>query len=343
MNSKISILVFSIVLLTAGCNRGGKQGTMDKEVGTVETIVEVKVQTVYLQSVEQEQIYTGTILPNTRNMISSFQATMRIDKIMVEVGDYVTEGQLLVRMEETNYLQAKMQVENLKVDFGRVEALYQSGGVSKQQLDQMKVQLEVAQESLANLQKNTFLKSPVSGTVTMRNFDNGDLTGGQPILQVQQLNPLKILINIQEVYYPLVKPLMAASIRLESYPDDLFEAKVKLVYPTIDPVTHTFTTEMVVNNTNMKIRPGMFARVSFVFGSKERIVVPDRAVVKQSGVNDRYVYVLNSDQTVSYTKVVLGQRMGSTYELLSGLQDGDIVVTAGLTRLVDGTKVKVVE
>ena len=335
---KISVLALLFTWLIAGCNTKGPQVTVEET-----SIPEVKVQAVYLQSVDQEQVYTGTIAPFSRNMISSFQATMRIDKISVEVGDHVTAGQLLVSMEETNYLQAKLQIENLKVDYNRIEALFQSGGVSKQQLDQLKVQMDVATESLDNLEKNTFLKSPVTGIVTMRNFDNGDLTGGQPILQVQQLNPLKISINIQEQFFPLVKSQMTASIRLESYPDEVFEGKVRLVYPTVDPISHTFTTEIVVNNNNMKIRPGMFARVVLNFGSAERIVVPDVAVIKQSGINDRFVYILNADNTVTYTKVLLGQRLGNTYEILSGIDNGVRVVTAGMSRLVDGTTVKIIE
>ena len=334
---KNSVLAFSVALLAAGCNGGGGQAA------TEETIVpEVKVQTVYKQEVEQLQIYTASIAPYSRNLITTYQATMRIEKILVEVGHYVREGQLLVQMEEANYLQAKMQIENLKVDYNRIEALYQSGGVSKQQLDQLKVQLDVAQESLVNLEKNTYLRSPVNGTVTMRNFDNGDLTGGQPILMVQQLNPLKVSINIQEQYFPLVKAGMTAAIRLESYPDEVFEGKVHLVYPTIDAISHTFSVELLVNNSKMNIRPGMFARVTFNFGAEERVVVPDVAVIRQTGVNDRYVYVLNRDNTVSYVKVELGQRMGSAYEILYGLNDGDKVVTAGMSRLIEGTTVKVV-
>jgi RND family efflux transporter MFP subunit len=205
------------------------------------------------------------------------------------------------------------------------------------------VQLDVTQETFDNLEKNTFLKSPISGIVTQRNFDNGDLTGGQPILQIQQLNPLKVSINIQENYFSQLKTQMPASIRLESYPDEVFEGKVRLIYPTIDAVSHTFTTEIVVDNSRMRIRPGMFARVSLNFGTAEHVVVPDVAIIRQTGVNDRYVYVLNANNTVSYIKVELGKRMGSTYEILSGLNDGDKVVVAGASRLVDGTTVKVVD
>jgi len=336
MNKKNSFLALSLALLITGCNSGGQ------ETVSGDAIPEVKIQTIHTQLVEQQQVYTATITPYSRNMITSFQATMRIENILVEVGDQVAAGQLLVKMEETNYLQAKLQIENLKVDYNRIEALYQTGGVSKQQLDQLKVQLDVTQEAFENLEKNTFLKSPISGIITLRNFDNGDLSGGQPILQVQQLNPLKVSINIQENYFPLVKRQMPATIRLESYPDETFEGKVNLIYPTIDPVSHTFTTELVVNNSNMKIRPGMFARVTINFGTMDNVVVPDVAVIRQSGINDRYVYVLSPNNTVNYTKVELGQRMGNTYEILSGLNDGDRVVTAGISRLVDGITVKVI-
>jgi RND family efflux transporter MFP subunit len=332
------VITFSLALLAAGCNSGSQQVTTQEAV-----IPEVNVQTVYTQSVEHAQTYTGTIAPWSRNMITTFQATMRIEKIMVEVGDYVREGQLLVQMEEANYLQAKMQIENLKVDYNRVSALYQSGGVSKQQLDQLNVQLNVAMEALANLEKNTFLKSPINGMVTMRNFDNGDLTGGQPILMVQQLNPLKVLINVQEVYFPLVKRGMSASVQLESYPGELFEGKVNLIYPAVDPISHTFTVEIVMNNSGMKVLPGMFARTTLNFGSRERVVIPDVAVVKQQGTNDRYVYILNYDGTVSYKRVELGVRQGHIYEVLSGITEGERIVTAGMSRLLDGVNVRVSE
>jgi len=72
-------------------------------------------------------------------------------------------------------------------------------------------------------------------------------------------------------------------------------------------------------------------------------VIPDVAVIKQSGTNDRYVFILNADHKVSYSKIELGQRMGNRYEVLSGVRDGDRVVTAGASRLVDGTTVKVIE
>ncbi|MDR3236461.1 MAG: efflux RND transporter periplasmic adaptor subunit [Prevotellaceae bacterium] len=323
-------------VLLVGCN-GGKATEQKTETSAV---VEVKTERVRRQPVDQIQSYTGVITPYSKNMIAS-QSAMRIEKIYVEIGDYVKAGQLLVKMEETAYLQSKLQVENLKTDYGRTQALYESGGVSKQVLDQLKTQLDVAEESLANLKKNTMLLSPIAGIVTARNFDNGDMTGGQSILQVQQLKPVKITLNIQEEYFSAVKPKMDAAIHLDIYPDKEFRGRAHLIYPTVDAVSHTFSTEFTYDNNDLALRPGMFVRAELNFGTIDNVVVPDKAVIKQPGTDDRYVYVVNTDNTVTYVKVKLGQRLGNTYEILSGLNDGDVVVTAGISKLVSGVKVTI--
>ncbi|MDR0414971.1 MAG: efflux RND transporter periplasmic adaptor subunit [Prevotellaceae bacterium] len=329
------IFVASFTLLT-GC-KGGKPTALTTD--TENSAVEVKSEVVHRQAVEQIREYTGTISPYSKNMIAS-QSAMRIEKIFVEVGDHVKAGQLLVQMEESNYLQAKLQAENLRVDYQRAKSLYETGGISKQQIDQLQTQLNVAEESLANLEKNTRLLSPINGVVTQRFFDNGDMTGGQPILQVQQLQPVKVLIDVQEEFFSLMNTKMTADVKVDIYPDDNFPGKVNLIYPTIDNMTHTFTSEISYGNSNLKIRPGMFARVTLNFGSMNRVVAPDKAIIKQAGTDERFVYVINNDNTVSHRTVKLGQRLNNTYEILSGLNDGEKVVTAGGSRLINGAAVK---
>ena len=331
-----AIVTVSLALLS-GCGGGGAKTPQAATDST--NVVTVKSETVRRQSVEQVREYTGAISPYSKNMIAS-QSAMRIDRILVEVGDHVTAGQLLVQMEETGYLQSKLQVENLRVDYERSKSLFETGGIARQQLDQLKTQLSVAEESLANLEKNTRLLSPITGVVTQRLFDNGDMTGGQPILQVQQLKPVKVLINVQEEFFSLVNTRMNADVKVDIYPNESFLGKVNLVYPTIDNMTHTFTTEITYSNANLKMRPGMFARVVLNFGSIDRVVAPDKAIVKQAGTDERFVYVVNSDNTVTHRTVKLGQRFGNAYEIISGLNDGEKVVTAGLSRLINGAAVK---
>ncbi|MDR3297429.1 MAG: efflux RND transporter periplasmic adaptor subunit [Prevotellaceae bacterium] len=345
MNKRNLLLLAALgsagVAMLSGCGGGASQSSATVQDSTATKIVEVKVEAVRKQAVEQIREYTGTISPYSKNMIAS-QSAMRIEQIMVEVGDAVSAGQLLVQMEQTSYLQSKLQVENLRTDYERAKSLYETGGVSKQQIDQLKTQLEVAEEALANLLKNTRLLSPITGVVTQRNFDNGDVTGGQPILQVQQLRPIKILINVQEEYFARMSTRMTADIKVDIYTGSTFTGQVNLVYPTIDNTTHTFVTELVAPNADQRLRPGMFARATLNFGSVERVVAPDKAVIKQVGTDERYVFALAEGNTVQRRIVTLGRRMGNAYEVLAGLADGEKVITAGGSKLISGDVVKVV-
>jgi len=328
-----------VATILYGCGGGAPKNAQTNVLA--DTIVDVKTEPVRKQSVEQIREYTGTVSPYSKNMISS-QSAMRIDQILVEVGDYVHKGQALVKMEETSYLQQKLQVENLKTDFERAKTLYSTGGMSKQQIDQLQTQLDVAKETFANLEKNTRLLSPINGVVTQRNFDDGDVTGGQPILQVQQLQPVKILINVQEEFFAQVSKNMQVNVKIDVYEGRNLAGKVNLIYPTIDNMTHTFVTEILLPNTDMKVRPGMFARAVLDFGKKDHVVAPDRAVVKQSGTDERYVFVVGNDNIAERRTVVGGQRLKNAYEILGGLNDGDNVVIAGVAKLTNGTRVKVV-
>jgi RND family efflux transporter MFP subunit len=129
---------------------------------------------------------------------------------------------------------------------------------------------------------------------------------------------------------------------VEVFGDEKFSGKISLIYPTIDERTRTFGVEVKINNNNGKVRPGMFARVKMNFGNIKHVVVPDIAVVKQSGSAERFVYVY-ADGKVSYRKIELGQRLGAEYELLSGIENGEVVVVSGQSKLNDGVEVEVVK
>ena len=333
----------AVVAGVASCGGGTAKKTNAAGAAAAEAAKKVQVKTAVAerQSVEQVAEFTGTVTANVRNSIASAGAT-RIDKILVEVGDKVRKGQTLVEMEPSNYLQASAQLQNLKVEYARAEALYQSGGVSKQQLDQLKTQLKMAETSTKNLYDNTRLVSPVSGVVTARNFDNGDVTGSAPILVVEQLNPLKVRINVSEEYFARVKTGMRVDIALEVYPDKQFRGNVSLVYPTVDAATRTFTVEVAIPNDQMLIRPGMFARVTLNLGAMPRTVVPDIAVQKQHGTNDRFVFVIK-DGAAHRRVVQLGRRLDNKMEILKGVDAGEQVAVAGVTRLIDQMEVEVIE
>lgn len=333
------LLIAFISLIAFSCNK--KEETKTDPIVDPNAKVQVKLQEVVAEKVEQLYEYTAIVEANAVNNIAP-TVPGRIDKIFVEVGDYVRAGQKLVQMDASSLEQAKTQLDNLEVTFKRIDELYKVGGVSKSDWDAQKTALNVARTSYNNLLTNTQLTSPISGIVTLRNYDSGDIYAGNPVLQIQQITPVKMNINVSEAQFTAVKKGMNADIALDVYKDEAFHGKVSLIYPTIDARTHTFPVEISVANQNSKVRPGMYARVTMNFGTSNHVVIPDIAVIKQQGSGDRYVYVYK-DGKVSYNKVVLGRRMGDKYEIISGVEDGDMVVISGQTKLTNGKEVEVVQ
>ena len=299
----------------------------------------VRLETVKTQEVEQIQEFTATVEANVVNNIVP-SMSLRINDILVEVGDHVRKGQVLAQMDKTNLLQSQTQLENIQLEYDPAFELYKVGGASKQSLDAQKTQLDVAKTAYENLKENTILVSPINGIVTARNYDSGDMIGGEPVVTIEQMSPVKLLVNVSESFYTRVRKGMDVNVKVEVYGDEIFHGKVSLIYPTVDPQTRTFPVEIKLPNKDLKVRPGMFARVTMNFGTQNHVVAPDLSIIKQAGSGDRYIYVYK-DGKVSYNKVLLGRRMDDKYEIISGVSDGDQVVVAGQSRLTNGAEVSV--
>jgi RND family efflux transporter MFP subunit len=308
-----------------------------------EVIPTVAVAQVAMREVPQMSTYTSTVQPYVKNNIAP-QSGNRIKVIKADVGDFVSKGQILAEMDQIQLQQAELQMKNKEVEYQRLKGLYEVGGLSKSDLDAIELAYQVSKTQYENLLENSVLRSPVSGVITARNYDVGDMYAmAAPLFTVEQIVPVKLLVGISESDYSKVKKGDKVEIVADALPGKTFEGKIRKVYPTIDPATRTFTVEVVVNNYKRELRPGMFARVTVTFGVNNSVVIPDVAVVKQQGSGERFVYILNEDGTVNYQKVVLGRRMGAEYEVLEGIADGAKVVTGGQIRLKDGIKVTVSE
>lgn len=333
----------------SSCNGGDKQDASQAE----EKRPLVKIETVDNREVVQEGNYTATVEPENINNISA-SSPNRIKAIYVDEGMRVSKGQKLVLLDDVNTSTYELQVENAKanlenvqINYDRAVELLKIGGGTQQNVDQMQLQLTNAKNALAsaertlrNVRENTVLVSPINGMVTARNYDPGDMTGSLPILTVAQVQPVKIVINVSESELSKIRKGMPADVRFDTYGDELFHGTITMVSPTVDSNSRTFGVEVTVQNPDNRILPGMFGRVKLNLGVAEHVVVPDRAVVKQPGSGNHYVYVYH-DGKVSYNKVELGQRLGDAYELLSGVEPGSQVVVSGQTKLADGAAVEV--
>ena len=339
---KIAMMA-SIAVLVLGTTSCVKQKETQTTFRTNEALeaVNVKVQTVQTRDVDQIQEFTATVEADVVNNIAP-QAPVRIRRINVEVGNRVVKGQTLVVLDDNSLAQAKIQLDNAELEFNRYDELYKVGGISKSAWDAQKARVDQQRRAYENLAENARLVSPINGVVTARNYDKGDMYSmAQPIFVVEQIQPVKMLVNVSESLFTQVSEGMEFDITVDAYPGEIFKGKVNLLYPTVNAATHTFPVEVICENKDQRLRPGMFARVTANFGTNHHIVIPDNAVVKQQGSGEYFVYVLQSDNTVKYTLVELGKRLGNRYEIISGINEGDRIVTEGQIRLKDGVNVTV--
>ena len=334
MKTKKFLPIALLVLALASCSSKDDKKTTEIK----EELPIVEVVTIGEEAVKQTSEYTGTVEAFKTNNISS-NSGARIKRILVDVGSRVARGQRLVILDDVNIAQQQIALANLKRELDRARELVKIGGGTQQTVDQLQAQYDATARAIRTMQENTVLTSPVSGVVTAKNYDAGDLPAGLPVLTIEQQNPLKVIVNVNESEYPHVKRGMPVTVKFDTYGDEVFQGQVYLIHPTVDATSRTFQVEVAITNRQDKVRTGMFARVNFNYGTTHSVVVPDRAVQKQVGSGVRYVWVYQGGE-VELREVELGQRLEDRYEVKGGVVAGTQVVIAGASRLQDGAKVQ---
>ena len=188
-----SLSALALILTLSACSE--EQTTVQE----VEKVEKVQVMKLTATEIEREVVLPST-LEGYDNMKVSTSVSGMIDEILVDVGDKVSKGQLLVKMDPTQYTTTKLQYANLGVEMGRMDALKEAGSISQQIYDQTKTQYNQLKEQLALYEENTFVRADFAGVISARNFEPGELCAGQPILQLTKINKLKAYINVQENY-----------------------------------------------------------------------------------------------------------------------------------------------
>ena len=317
-------------MMLVGCKK------QDAAIVTEEEQAAEPVEVTVLQSREiQREISLSSNLQGYETVNIAPSLTGKIEHIYTEVGTRVRKGDSLVRMDQQQYNTTKLVYSNLLVEMKRVEGLIQTGSVSQQTYDQTKLQLDQTKESLDFLTKNTFVRAPFSGVISAKNYEDGELYSGQPILVLTQIDRLKALIAIPESYIPQVKTGMKLTLRSDVYPDKEFPATIEIVYPTVDATSHTFQAKVVMQNNGGLLRPGMYVTANLALGTEAVITAPYSAVLKLIGANDRYVFV-NDNGVARRVTVEMGQRFGDDVEIFGeGIEPGVELVTKGEARLID--------
>ena len=342
-NMKFRTIIYaSAVVMAASCGNNTSKTEGQQDVQQEVKLSNVQVMSVAAEDIPQSDVYTSTVEPYATNNIAP-QSPSRIKRIYVEVGDFVKAGQIVARMDDLSLNQSKLSLANDSLEFSRIKSLYEQGGVSKSDFDAMELKYNVTRSQYNNLLENTILRSPISGVITARNYDKGDMYTGQPLYVVQQITPVKLYVGVSESDYTKVKKNDKVTLTADALPGKTFTGHIARIFPTMQASTHTFTVEVNVANADRQLRPGMYSRVTINFGATRNVTVPDGSVVKQQGSGVRTVFVLQEDGTVKEAVVTLGRHFDEKYEILSGLKEGDKVVVKGQSSLRNGEKVNVQE
>ncbi|PIE83910.1 MAG: efflux transporter periplasmic adaptor subunit [Bacteroidia bacterium] len=341
-------LMMIVPFALAGCG-GGKQAEKAAEAEAESKALRVKTYRAMRRVLDVSKSFSGLVAPFREDQVSPGMAG-RIKRVLVDVGDRVKAGQRLVEMDPTQLLSQQTQLATLRVDFVRLDTLYKVGSVSQQQHDQMASQLRVMEQQVRNLTENTHIDAPISGVVTGRYYNQGELYGMAPtpasngraaILTVMQVDPVKVKINLSEELYPAVRGAQPVEVTLSTYPGKRFAATIYRKSPTVNPMSHSFDVEVQVPNAEGLLRPGMYANAKLSFGEREMVLVPDLAVQHQRGTNQRYVYVVE-DGLARRVEVELGRRVDRHIVIEKGLRGDEEVIYTGLRELKDGARVEVV-
>lgn len=333
------LVVAALVALTlSSCGKKSENATQTE----AERVEKVRVQT--LNKVEiMRKVNLSAILQGYETQNVAPSVTGKIEHIFVEEGDRVAAGSMLVRMDQMQYNTAKLTYANLGVELARTETLLKSGSATQQAYDQLKLSYDQTKENIDFLESNTFVKAPFAGVISAKNYEDGELYGGQPILVLTQVSTLKAEVAVPERYFPMVKAGMEVIVNSEIYPGREFNAIVERVFPTIDPASHTFIVKVKIPNAKEELRPGMYTSTTLALGEEDVMMAPYQAVLKLQGSNDRYVFI-NENGRAKRVPVTTGQRVDDKIEIISDeITENSQLVVYGQGRLVDGVKLDIVK
>lgn len=292
----------------------------------------------------ERKLDCSAVLDGWETVAVSPSVTGIIEKVNKEIGDRVSAGEVVVRMDQNQLNQAKLAYANVSTEMQRMEALLAGGNTTQQQYDAVKLQMDQAKQNLDFLQKNTYFKAECTGVIAEKNFESGEMyNGALPIYKIKQIGVLKALVSIPESYIPAIKKGQKMMFTSDIYPNKEFAGTIDVVYPTVDASTHTFTVKVKIPNGSNTLRPGMYVKTVLGVGKTETMVVPYMSVQKLVGSNNRYMFLVGPDGKAKRVDVTLGDRFDDMVEIITDeVKPGDIVVTSGQARLIDGCDIKIV-
>jgi len=315
---------------------------------------------VEVAKVEQAKIVDETqsvgSLRSNQGVVLRPEVGGRVSQVLFKDGQRVKKGQVLVQFDDqlpaAQLMQSKAELSIAQANHTRNQELVSQNFISKRSLDESEAALQVAQAKLALAQatlQRLKIVAPFDGVAGLRQINVGDyLKDGADMVNVEDIDAVLLDFRLAERFQTKVKPGQKAQVSFDALPGRKFTAIIQAIDPLIDANGRSVGIRGCIDNRQMQLRPGMFARVNAVFGERaEAMVLPEEAIVPQGGRATvvRVVPGANKDELISERVTVkIGLRQPGKVEILEGLALGDTVVVAGQQRLQkDGTLVRVVD
>lgn len=269
-------------------------------------------------------------------------------ELLVEEGARVKAGQVLARLDGERYAlevaRAEANLRKLEQEYNRNKELHERNLVSAEAYQRLKFDLDALRASyeLAKLQHEyTQIRAPIAGVVSQRLIKVGNMvTENQPVFVVTDFDPLLANLHVPERELGKLRVGQKATIDADALPGQSFSGVIDRISPVVDPKTGTFKVTVAVKDPSHRLKPGMFGRINIVYDVRHKaLLVPRNAVLREDA--EATVYVVENGMAYRRT-VTTGYANNGHIEILSGLKEGERVVTVGQTTLKDGAKVAVV-
>ncbi|MDF2477837.1 MAG: efflux transporter periplasmic adaptor subunit [Sphingobacterium sp.] len=347
--------IITLLIIAAGLagiffvlNKNKKKNEAETaEVAKTNASIAVRIDTAKVTSMDLRYTANGTFAPKQEVTVSA-ETAGRVVKVLVDEGSRVSAGQTLAIIEgdklNVNVANAQAAFTNAQADLNRFESAYSTGGVTKQQLDQVKLQYENAKNNLKASKLNAgdvTIKTSVSGVVNARKIEPGTyLNIGAAAFDIVNVGTLKLRVNVDEKNVATLRIGQSVDVSASVYADQKFTGKVTFIAPKSDGSLN-FPVEIEVNNSSNQLRAGMYGTAIFGEGvAGNSLIVPRNAFV--GSVSDNKIFVLKNGKAIE-TKVKSGRNFGDYIEILDGLQNGDQVIVSGQINLFDQSPVEIIK
>jgi RND family efflux transporter MFP subunit len=344
----VAIIVVPVTLMAWTLASNKKEIESRKEVKTAESAISVTVASAEIKELSEDLVLTGTTQPIKEVNIAS-ESTGKIIQVNFGMGDYITEGTVLARIDDTYkriaYENAKLNYSKCKDDLSRYEALREGDAVSVTQLRDIQLSYDNAGLQLENAKKqldDTRIIAPFSGYITSQNTERGAfVNAGSVIAGIADISKLKVLLDVSETNAYELHEGQPVRVTSDVHPEIIYKGTILNVSPKAG-ASHTYPVEITIpNNNQYRLKAGTYVNVTVNINNKGKaLMIPREAIV--SSVKDPAVYLLQGD-IVHLVKIGTGRNFDADLEVVSGLSEGDQVVISGQLNLADGSKISVIQ